>query len=153
MYRFHKSSIAALLTTLCALGAAQAQTAAADPQQGVLWQVGVDVAMSEPMPMTMPTYSSKVCGSANPQAEAPPLKNGQCRVEDMHQGDTRVNYTVVCDMRHGTMRGKGWAERTDADHYRGHLDIAGETYGKAMAIGIDYHGTRVGPCQRDDSSG
>lgn len=136
------------IALLLAAGAAHAQDQEQDQGQGVEWQVSMDFSMTEPMHMTMPTRTTTFCGSANPQSEPPPMKSGQCKIRDLDKSGSRVEYSVTCDMRHSVMTGEGWAEKTDANHYRGHMDISGETYGKNMQISMDYHGTRAGSCNQ-----
>lgn len=115
--------------------------------KSVQWSVTVDMSMTQPMSMTMPGYTTKVCGPANPEKEPPPMKNGDCKIESFEQSGQKISYKVVCDQKDMHMTGEGWAEKVDDDNYRGHMTINGNSGGMAMAMKMDYKGTRIGTCK------
>lgn len=134
---------AGLLVIMLAAGAVHAEG------KNVRWAVTVNMSMTQPMSMKMPAYTSKVCGPANPEKQPPPMKNGDCKVENFDKSGQKVSYKVVCDQKGMSMTGEGWAEKTDDDHYRGHMTIKGNSGGTPMAMEMDYTGERIGTCTEE----
>ncbi|MGA7298465.1 MAG: DUF3617 family protein [Rhodanobacteraceae bacterium] len=114
--------------------------------KNVRWSVNVDVNMIQPMSMKMPTHTTEVCGAADPEKNPPPMKNGNCQVQDFQHAGKRAKYTVSCKMKGITMVGDGWVEKIDKDHYKGHMSVNGDAGGTAMAMDVSYKGARVGTC-------
>lgn len=121
-------------------------------EQGVIWQTTVNMTMTQPVSMAMPAYTSEVCGPAEPLKQPPPMQDGGCNLEDFQRGDARISYKVVCQMEGGTMTGTGWAEKVDADNYKGHMTISGSVNGMQMATEMSYQGQRIGTCTQGDES-
>lgn len=132
-----------LMAFLMSVGMAHAE------EKNVRWSVSVDMSMTQPMSMKMPTYTSKVCGAADPEKNPPPMKNGDCTVEKFDQTGKRTNFKVACDQSGTKMVGEGWAEKIDDDHYKGHMKINGDSGGMAMAMEMNYQGTRIGTCTEE----
>lgn len=130
-----------------ALGWALSAVPAQAQDTSVRWSVTVNASMTQPMSMRMPSYSSETCGPARPDKEPPPMKDGDCSVEDYSQSDNRVSYKVVCNTQSGNMTGDGWAEMIDADNYRGHMIITGNGSGMPIEMSMEYTGKRIGSCE------
>lgn len=110
------------------------------------WETTVKMTMTQPMQMAMPEFTSDACGPADPLGEPPPMEDGECSFEQLSRSATRMDYRVTCDMEHGNMVGEGWAEKVDADNYKGHMKMHGDAGGMAMAMEMDYANRRAGPC-------
>lgn len=111
-----------------------------------LWKVTAKLSMQEPMSMELPAFTSESC--APPQAEhgPPPMKNNQCTVDHYERDGDRVEFAVTCDQQGVSMTGEGWSEKTDADHYKGAMNMSGNASGQSMKMSMSFTGVRIGHC-------
>ncbi|MDN5923999.1 MAG: DUF3617 domain-containing protein [Xanthomonadales bacterium] len=127
------------------LGVVCASTAlAAGPDEQ--WSMTATMSMTQPMAMSMPAITSKVCRAADEDLGPPPMKNNDCKVKHWDRSGSKVSYEVSCTQHGMSMDGKGWTQKTDASHMQGHMSMSGTTSGTAMAMTVDYSGERIGSC-------
>lgn len=110
------------------------------------WSMSVKMSMTKPMSMSMPAITTKACRPAGADQGPPPMQNSDCKVESWDRSGKRVSYEVTCNQHGTTMTGKGWSEKTDATHMRGHMTMSGAASGTPMAMTVDYSGERIGSC-------
>lgn len=136
-------ALIATVGLMCILFAATAP-AAEGPDD--LWKVTAQLSMQEPISMDLPAFSNETC--APPQAEhgPPPMQNGKCTVDRFERDGDRVEFAVTCDQQGVSMTGEGWTEKTDADHYKGAMNMSGSASGQSMKMSMSFSGTRIGHC-------
>lgn len=142
-------SLFVFLTALALTTLVVSPTALAEGKD-VQWSVTASMNMVKPMAMKMPSYTVKTCAAEDAEDGPPPMKNGDCKVENFEKKGIRYSYKVVCDQQGSKMVGEGWTEKPDRDHYNGEMNLTGESSGMPIEMSMTYKANRIGSCTAKD---